>query len=252
MLADQFTAAAQAARSTYVVDEVARLTWKAQVEGHLTFAEAEAVSEALQARRTTFATQRSPGPRMPVLKLPRPVQRSPDRRRSIERRRKQAMSGVVPAKVASAFTMGELAVLTVIGRQCQRGGACTLHIDAIAALAGVSGLLRSRLSPALPDTRPAFIGGFRVSGASFLRIANQSRECRIRLLRDSGNEGRVRVARFFKCLPASAYTHPTRADGRADYAPALVDELLEHGAKRDAPPIGDVGALTIGWFAEAA
>jgi hypothetical protein len=25
----------------------------------------------------------------------------------------------------------------VIGRQCQRGGACTLHIDAIAALAGV-------------------------------------------------------------------------------------------------------------------
>jgi hypothetical protein len=47
------------------------------------------------------------------------------------------MSGVIPNRIAANFTMGELAVLTVIGRQCQRGGACTLHIDAIAARAGV-------------------------------------------------------------------------------------------------------------------
>ena len=47
------------------------------------------------------------------------------------------MSGVIPSKIAAGFTQGENAVLTVIGRQCQRGGACTLHIDAIAALAGV-------------------------------------------------------------------------------------------------------------------
>ena len=46
------------------------------------------------------------------------------------------MSGIVPAKIAASFTMAELAVLTVIGRQCQRAGVCTLHIDAIAALAG--------------------------------------------------------------------------------------------------------------------
>jgi hypothetical protein len=32
--------------------------------------------------------------------------------------------------------MAELAVLTVIARQCQRAGTCSLHIDAIAALAG--------------------------------------------------------------------------------------------------------------------
>ena len=48
------------------------------------------------------------------------------------------MSGVVPAKIAAAFTLGELAVLSVIARQCQRGGTCSLPIDAIAALAGVS------------------------------------------------------------------------------------------------------------------
>jgi hypothetical protein len=48
------------------------------------------------------------------------------------------MSGVVPAKIAASFTMAELAVLTVIGRQCQRAGACVLPVDAIAALAGCS------------------------------------------------------------------------------------------------------------------
>jgi len=39
------------------------------------------------------------------------------------------MSGIVPAKIAAAFTMAELAVLTVIARQCQRTGVCTLHIE---------------------------------------------------------------------------------------------------------------------------
>jgi hypothetical protein len=49
------------------------------------------------------------------------------------------MSGAVPAKIAAAFTLGELAVLSVIAREVQRrDGACSLPIDAIAALAGVS------------------------------------------------------------------------------------------------------------------
>jgi hypothetical protein len=76
----------------------------------------------------------------PALGLPRAAKRtrSPDRQTSLERRRRQAMSGAVPAKIAAAFTLGELAVLSVIARQCQRGGTCSLPIDAIAALAGVS------------------------------------------------------------------------------------------------------------------
>jgi hypothetical protein len=104
-------------------------------------AEAEAVSEALQARRAAFAaTERTASPSRPALGLPWPAKRprSPDRQASLERRRRQAMSGVVPAKIAAAFTMAELAVLTVIARQCQRAGVCTLPVDAIAALAGVS------------------------------------------------------------------------------------------------------------------
>jgi len=64
--------------------------------------------------------------------------RSPDRQASLERRRRQAASGALPPALAARFTTGELAALTVIARQCQKGGVCALPIDAIAALAGVS------------------------------------------------------------------------------------------------------------------
>src|SRR5271169_3072196 len=78
-------------------------------------------------------------PSRPALGLPWPAKRprSPDRQASLERRRRQALSGVVPAKLAAAFTMGEVAALSVIARQCQRAGVCVLPIAAIAALAGV-------------------------------------------------------------------------------------------------------------------
>ena len=128
MLAAQFTAAAAAAKNTHAVDEVARQTWRAHAEGQLADAEAEAVSAALQARRRLFSQGRGlPSPRA-AAGLPWPARRaprSPDRQASIERRRRQAVSGIVPAKLAAHFTMGELAVLAVMGRQCQRGGACS-------------------------------------------------------------------------------------------------------------------------------
>jgi len=125
--------------NTAAVDEVARLMWRAHAEGQLQDADAEAVNEALQARRASFAKRATPSTRPPA-GLRRPARRdprSPDRQASIERRRRQAMSGIVPAKIAASFTMAELAVLTVIGRQCQRAGVCVLPIDMIGALAGV-------------------------------------------------------------------------------------------------------------------
>ncbi len=141
MLAEQFHAAATAAKTTAAADEIARLTWRAHAEGQLADVEAEAVAKALQSRRTAFAAGQVPSgtpPPRPVLGLRRPSRRprSPDRQASLERRRRQAMSGIVPAKIAALFTMAELAVLTVVARQCQRGGTCSLCIAAIAALAG--------------------------------------------------------------------------------------------------------------------
>ena len=118
MLVDQFAAAAAGARNTHALDEIARLTWRAHAEGQLHDAEAEAVSEALQSRRAAFATRRTASPSRPTLRLPWPAKRprSPDRQASLERRRRQAMSGVVPAKIAASFTMAELAVLTVMAQ----------------------------------------------------------------------------------------------------------------------------------------
>ena len=63
MLADQFTAAAAAARNTAAVDEIARLTWRANAEGQIHDAEAEAISEAIEARRAALAGK---GPAKPL------------------------------------------------------------------------------------------------------------------------------------------------------------------------------------------
>jgi hypothetical protein len=91
MLADQFLEAAAAAKNTPAIDEIARLTWKAQVEGCLAYSDAEAVSAALQACRAAFAAGTELRLAKPVLGPPRPTRRrprSPDRRASIERRRR--------------------------------------------------------------------------------------------------------------------------------------------------------------------
>jgi CRP-like cAMP-binding protein len=70
MLAEQFHAAACAARNTAAVDEIARLTWRAHAEGQLQDAEAEAISEAVQARRATLACESAQNQSKAVLGLP--------------------------------------------------------------------------------------------------------------------------------------------------------------------------------------
>ena len=125
MLAAQFHAAAAAAKTTAAVDEIARLTWRANAEGHILDAEAEAISEALRAVRAAFAVRgaqralsSSIPPSAPALGPERP--RSPDRQASLERRRRRPCAGAVPAPIAATFTQGENAALAVIARQCQR------------------------------------------------------------------------------------------------------------------------------------
>jgi hypothetical protein len=62
---------------------------------------------------------------------------SPDRARSIARRRRVALCGAIPAKLAANFTLGEIAALSVIAGEIRRQGHCALPLDAIAAKAGV-------------------------------------------------------------------------------------------------------------------
>ena len=54
-LADQFLEAAGGARNSAALDELARKIWRAHGEGCLAGADAEAASEAVQARRAALA-----------------------------------------------------------------------------------------------------------------------------------------------------------------------------------------------------
>jgi hypothetical protein len=137
MLVEQFAAAVAAARTQAQLDEIARLTWRAHAEAQLSDIDAEAVAEAIQARRAAF---RSPPPPRPTVAPPAPrhAPRSPDKQASLERRRRQAASGALPPQIAAQFTMGEAAALAVVAREVQKSGRCAFPIDALAALAGVS------------------------------------------------------------------------------------------------------------------
>lgn len=68
----------------------------------------------------------------------RRYQRSPDRERSIQRRRQLAASGHMPPALACHLTTGEQAVARIIVDEMVTHGRCELCLDAIAARAGVS------------------------------------------------------------------------------------------------------------------
>ena len=57
----------------------------------------------------------------------------------MERRRRWASSGWLPPALAARFTLAEQAVLGVLAWASHSQGSCTLTIDHVAALAGVSG-----------------------------------------------------------------------------------------------------------------
>jgi hypothetical protein len=133
LLADQFADATTRARTLAQLEDLSRLLWRANVEGHIDDGRAGALSEAVEARRARLKAGRPPPLPSRLAACRRPPS-SPDRARSIERRRRQASSGAMPPALAANFTTGEQAALAVIARE---QGRCDLYIDAIAALAGV-------------------------------------------------------------------------------------------------------------------
>jgi hypothetical protein len=120
-----------------------RELWQAWGRGEISDDEAQAAAEAAHKPRPSkvvplgvrliAGTFRNARVSFPV----RRVQRSPDRQRSIERRRRLAMSGPMPPQLACQFTVGELAALRIVANAATGSGGCRLHIDAIAAQAGV-------------------------------------------------------------------------------------------------------------------
>ena len=126
------------------IDEIVKEVWGHHFAGTLTEEEAEALHEAARTRRETFQERRTdtrPKSRTAASSAPRGSarrpQRTPDRQASIERRRRLVASGPLPPPLAARFTWGEQAVMRIVGNECRAHGCCFLHIDAIAARAGV-------------------------------------------------------------------------------------------------------------------
>src|SRR6516164_3880439 len=135
MFAEAIARAVEDARPDQL-DHLAREVWRAHGAGILDEVAAQAAAEAIQARRAVArlglpATSKGP-PRVTARR-----QRSPDRQASIERRRRLVASGPLPPHMAARFTWGEIAVMRIVGNECRAHGCCFLHIDAIAARAGV-------------------------------------------------------------------------------------------------------------------
>lgn len=149
---DQLTAAIAAVRTYAQIDNLSRELWAAYAAGLIADDDAQAATELLHARRRSLRDDPRPPVRKAFAAPPkrRPPPRSPDRAKSLARRRACATSGAVPSKIACQFTQGETAALAVIAGECSERGACTLPIDAIAALAGTS---RSVVKRALREAK---------------------------------------------------------------------------------------------------
>jgi hypothetical protein len=134
MFADQMAHAIESAAFTET-DSLLHTVWKAHAANHLTDDEAQCFAERLHARKRAYAPESVTA--FKRAKAPPKLQRSPDKQRSIERRRRLARASPVPPELVDKFTQGEHAVLTVVAGEIQRAGACTWYLDRIAAVAGV-------------------------------------------------------------------------------------------------------------------
>ncbi|MHA6642986.1 hypothetical protein [Mesorhizobium sp. A623] len=103
----------------------------------------------------TKGPSRAPNPlnrysRRLAARFDRKWQRSPDRAASVKRRRMLGGSSGMPDTIRHYYTEGERAALAVIAGEVKHHGVCTLPIDRIAAVAGVS---RTTVQNALREAR---------------------------------------------------------------------------------------------------
>ena len=132
----KLTAAAATCHSIDQLNGLAREGWQQWAEGAFSDDDAERLQSLVSERKESLRTKvsLSPGHR------PTAARRHPSQRiKSIFRRRRLATSGVVPGTIASNFTMGEIACLSVIAQEAkrQRRNQCEFPVEKIAGLAGV-------------------------------------------------------------------------------------------------------------------
>jgi hypothetical protein len=136
-ICEQLRDAIPRAPTLAALDNLSRLIWSGHGEAILSDDQAQELAEALEACRATIRARIAGTATKPASGARRPP-RSPDRKRSIERRRSIAASGALPSRLACRFTTSEVAVLSILAQTCRGGRTCELHIDAIAGMSGTS------------------------------------------------------------------------------------------------------------------
>ena len=137
--------------------------WRAFGEGHVSEAEAEALSVLIESRQASgFGRSMEQGPNLRGTvqlgdaaqdrqRRPRTgVGSRPRSEASLERQRRWAASGRLPPALAARFTPGEQAALSLVAAETVRRGDCRLAIEHIAAVAGVS---RSTVKAAIREAK---------------------------------------------------------------------------------------------------
>src|SRR5436305_2252349 len=137
---NQMAAAIDDARTLTRLDHLSRLIWQALAAGAVGDDDAQSLAERLHARRTVLRGEIKPAgipPGRLSIFPPKRLQRAPKRPVAITRRRHLAASGPMPPALACKFTVGELAVLRIIGDEVRQHGQCDRCVDELAARAGV-------------------------------------------------------------------------------------------------------------------
>lgn len=132
-------AAVATARTVAQADQISRTGWQAWADGLLTDAAAEALQSAVNGRKRSLrALVAAPPEHRSATPERRPSRGPSQRRRSITRRRRISMSGLLPNRLAANFTLAEMAALSVVAREIknQRHNLCEFAIGKIAGLAG--------------------------------------------------------------------------------------------------------------------
>lgn len=157
------------------LDTLAKKVWTDYAAGRITEDTAGGLADQIEVVRKERQSRKglATGPahgRRSVFSTGKTQPRSPDRRRSLERRRMLAASGPMPPAFAINFTVGEAASLCVVAMEVAEMGTCAITLGEIATRAGVSidtarrgikkasseGLLtvqerRRHLAPSLPN-----------------------------------------------------------------------------------------------------
>lgn len=140
MRVEEMRTAIGAVPTLAALDEVAKGLWVAVAAGEIGEADAESLSESLEARRGALkakaalrAAVERKAAQGPSLWLHR---RLYARKVSVERRRRLAASGPLPPTLACRFTTAEQAVLRIVGDTARSKGSCELTLGEIAARAG--------------------------------------------------------------------------------------------------------------------